>query len=58
MPIAMDPTVTILKTMQAIQYHKVGDWSLVTKPVPVIKSHEALIKGLYLSGPRYLVNKG
>ena len=49
MPIAMDPTVTIPKTMQAIQYHKVGDWSLVTKPVPVIKPNEALIKGLYLS---------
>ena len=49
MPSALDPTFTIPKTMQAIQYHKVADWSLVTKPVPVIKPYEVLIKGLYLS---------
>ena len=34
--------------MQAIQYHKVEDWSLITKPVPVPKAHEALIKGAYI----------
>ena len=39
---------TIPKTMQAIQYHKVRDWSLVKKPVPVPKAHEALIKGAYI----------
>lgn len=49
MPTALDPTYAIPKTMQAIQYHKVAEWSLVTKPVPVIKPHEVLIKGLYLS---------
>lgn len=45
---SLDPTYIIPKTMQAIQYHRVADWSLVTKPVPVIKPHEVLIKGLYL----------
>ena len=49
MPGALDPIFTIPKTMQAIQYHRVAEWSLVTKPVPVIKPHEVLIKGPYLS---------
>ena len=40
---------TLPKNMQAIQYNKVGDWSLVpNKRVPDPKAHEALIKGAYI----------
>lgn len=34
--------------MRAIRYNKIKDFSLVTMPVPQPKSHEVLIKGMYI----------
>lgn len=39
-----DRTFEIPKTMKAIRYNKVKDWSLVDMPVPVPKPHEVLVK--------------
>lgn len=41
MAVALD----IPESMEAIQYNQIKVFSLVTKPVPSPKAHEALIKG-------------
>ena len=45
MGLKMGEPSDIPKLMKAIQYNKIKDFSLVTKPVPSPKAHEALIKG-------------
>lgn len=42
-------TFQIPKTMKAIRYNKIKDWSLVEMPVPTPKPHEVLVKSNSLS---------
>lgn len=43
-----DTSFEVPKTMKAVRYNKIKDWSLVEMPVPVPKPHEVLVKSTLL----------